>query len=325
MSSASRSQTRNTLEPLTADDLIGESAAMQALREQAQRLAAFDVNVLLHGESGTGKERVARVIHSLSARSAGPFVGVNCAAISETLLESELFGHEAGSFTGAKGATLGFIRAADGGTILLDEIGDMSLRLQSKLLRVLEDRTVIPVGGTEPIPVNVRVIAATHRDLAEMVAAGSFRQDLYYRINVVRMSIPPLRERREDIQPLLEHMLDRMAALLETPRKRFSPEAMQALRAYDWPGNARELGNVAQHCHVLGRGEIIGLSDLPAELRAVRSAGRSADRFPTIQELVREHVRKALAMTNGAKAEAAEVLGIDRKTLWRLMRRHSLK
>jgi len=305
-----------------ADTLVGQSESMAELRRRLPRLAACDVNLLLHGESGTGKELIARTVHDLSGRGDGPFIGVNCAAIHETLLESELFGHEAGAFTGAQRATPGLLRAADGGTILLDEVGDMSGPLQSKLLRVLEQRAVTPVGGTRAIPIEVRVIAATHHDLSQGVGEGTFRRDLYYRLNVVRVSIPPLRARREDIPLLARHMAERMAEVLKLPVKRISPEAMALFMAYDWPGNVRQLGNAIQHAYVLGDGRAIRLADLPEEL--LGGSESPAGEFPTLREINRQHVRRALQAAGGVRERAARLLGIDRKSLWRFMRRHSM-
>jgi transcriptional regulator with PAS, ATPase and Fis domain len=303
-----------------AGDLIGEGPWMQALRRDLRRLAACDVSVLLEGESGTGKELIARRIHRCGRRARGPFIGVNCAAIHETLLESELFGHEAGAFTGAGQATVGFLRAADGGTILLDEVGDMSPSLQCKLLRVLEERAVVPVGGTQAIGIDVRVIAATNRDLGCAVERGEFRRDLYYRLNVVRLKILPLRERPGDIPLIARRILEQTAEALDAPLKRISPEAMRALMHHDWPGNVRELGNVIQRAYVLGRGETIVPEDLPEEVTRCRPSGRG--QFPTLREAVRRHVERALAASDGVRSEAARLLGIDRKSLWRMMRRY---
>ena len=307
-----------------AEELVGESPCMQQLRESIVAMASCDVNLLLQGESGTGKELVSCAIHRLSRRYAGPFIGVNCAAIHETLLESELFGHEAGAFTGARQSTLGFLRAADGGTILLDEIGDMGEPLQSKLLRALEQRAVVPVGGTQPIPVDIRIIAATHRDLAEAVREGRFRRDLYYRLNVVCLDIPPLRQRRSDIPFLTEHLLRKMAELLRMPVKKISPAVMELMMRHDWPGNVRELGNVIQRGYVLGQGRVIQVEDLPQEMFNDAPAG-SAGSFPTLQEVIHDHVRQALETCNGARGEAARILGIDRKSLWRMLHRHGIK
>jgi two-component system response regulator HydG len=293
------------------------------LRHDLLSLASHDVNVLIQGESGTGKELLSRSIHQASGRRAGPFVGVNCAAIHESLLESELFGHEAGAFTGAKHATMGFLRAANGGTILLDEVGDMSISLQSKLLRVLEERAVVPVGGTRTVPIDVRVIAATNCDLAQAVEAGTFRRDLYYRLNVICLSIEPLRNRRQDIPPLVRHMLARVAMLLGMHAKRVSPDAMAAMCRHDWPGNARELGNVIQRAYVLGTGETIELADLP-DVILTRSPRRRENLFPPLCDAVRDHVRCALEHSGGIRTEAARVLGISRKTLWRMMHRFDI-
>lgn len=296
---------------------------MLQLREQIHRLARCDVSVLLQGESGTGKEVVARAIHRLSGRRDGPFIGVNCAAINETLLESELFGHEAGAFTGARTATAGFLRAAHGGTILLDEIGDMSASLQSSLLRVLEERAVTPVGGTEPIPINVRVIAASHRELTQAVKNGTFREDLFYRINVVCLSIPPLRQRREDIPLLIEYMLGRIGAILNAPRKTISPTAMSALTNFHWPGNVRQLENVIQRAYVLGQSPVIDVRDLPKELLAGDTPAPHG--FLPLRDAIRSHLEEALELSGGTRSRAARLLGIDRKSLWRMLRRHGIQ
>jgi len=307
---------------IPTDRLVGCSPAIQRLRRQVARLARYDVNLLLVGESGTGKELVSRIVHSLSPRSAGPFLGVNCAAIHESLLESELFGHEAGAFTGARAATLGFLRAADGGTILLDEVGDMSESLQRKLLRVLEQREVVPVGDTRAVPFDARVISATNCNLGEAVRAGRFRADLYYRLNVVTVSIPPLRERRQDIEPLAEYMLKAMADMLEMSVKRLSEQAKRSMLDYDWPGNVRELGNVIQRAYVLSRGRTIGPEDLGDELLAGAAATQAG--FPTLNEVIRDHVGRALRSAHGVRTSAARLLGIDRKRLWRMMNRYAI-
>ncbi len=313
--------------PKLAEDLIGSSRYIRQLRTQLACLASHDVNLLLEGESGTGKELISRIIHSLSARRKGPFLGVNCAAIHETLLESELFGHEAGAFTGARHATLGFMRAAENGTILLDEVGDMSEALQRKLLRVLEERAVVPVGGTRPVPINVRVISATNCILAEEVKQGSFRTDLYYRLNVVRVWVAPLRERRSDIPLLVEHMLSQVAASLMLPRKEVSPEAMAVLVGHDWPGNVRELSNVIQRAYVLCDKSVIEVDDLPAELSSQHSGPEVAsgdERFLSLDEITDLCVRKALCSSKGVRSQAAEMLGVHRRTLLRMMHRYSM-
>lgn len=304
---------------------MGNSPQIQELRQQILRLAQCDINVLLQGESGTGKEVAARILHRQSRRREHPFIGVNCAAINETLLESELFGHEAGAFTGARHATMGFLRAADGGTILLDEIGDMSEPIQSSLLRVLEQRVVSPVGGTREIPIDVRVIAASHRDLGQAVREGKFREDLYYRLNVVCLRIPALRERPGDIPLLAEYLLVRIADLLHMPVKKISSQAMECLMNYSWPGNIRQLSNVIQRAYVLGQGDTIDIDDLPCEILAYENACTSQPELLPLREAIRGHVERALTVTGGKRTEAARLLGIDRKSLWRTMNRHGLR
>ena len=311
-------------EQILSAQVIGRSSPVRQLREQIVRLACCEVNLLLQGESGTGKEVAARAVHRLSSRCDETFIGVNCAAIHESLLESELFGHVAGAFTGAGQATLGFLRAAEGGTILLDEVGDMSGPLQSKLLRVLEEKAVVPVGGTQPIPIDVRIIAATNRDLRKAVDEGSFRADLYYRLNVVCLSIPPLRDRREDIPLLAGYWSERTAKLLDMPVKDFSAEAMAAMTRYTWPGNIRQLGNAIQQAYVFGDGPIIESRDLPEELFGGHGDDEDDRGFPTLQQAVREHVEHALTLSEGVRSRAANMLAIDRKSLWRIMRRHRI-
>ena len=306
------------------DRLVGLSPQMELLRQQVAQLACCDVGLLLQGESGVGKELISRTVHSLCSRGGGPFVGVNCAAIHESLLESELFGHEAGAFTGADKPSIGFLRAANGGTILLDEVGDMSGSLQSKLLRVLEERAVIPVGGTEPVPIDVRVIAATNRDLGLAVQEGTFRTDLYYRLNVVCLKVPPLRERREDIIPLVENMISEIAEVLAMPEKTISAEAMEMLVSHDWPGNVRELGNVIQRAYALGQGSEITPADFPEELHRNRQLRIAPSRFPSLREATRQHVERALEISDGVRSRAARLLEIDRKSLWRMMRRYDI-
>ncbi len=304
--------------------LVGWSPSIRALRHHLLRLGGYDVNVLLAGETGTGKELTARLIHQISRRREGPFVGVNCAAIHESLLESELFGHEAGAFTGAAQKTIGFLRAADGGTILLDEVGDMSKSLQSKLLRVLEERAVIPVGGTQPVPIDIRVIAATHCDLAQAVEEGTFRRDLYYRLNVVCLTLQPLCNRREDIPTLASYMLQRIAEALDVATKSISSAAMTVLIAHDWPGNVRELANVIQRAYVLGRTPVIEPEDLPGDIFGGATDTERRTSFLSLRQASRDHVRRALAASNGVRSQAARLLDIDRKSLWRMMRRYDL-
>jgi DNA-binding NtrC family response regulator len=282
--------------------------------ELARKAARSDATVLLLGESGTGKEVIARALHRWSGRSAGPFVAVNAAALAETLLESELFGHEKGAFTGALARKAGKFELAQGGTIFLDEIGDISAAMQAKLLRVLQERTFERVGGVEPLTVDVRVVAATNRDLKKRVAEGKFREDLYYRLNVVSIGLPPLRERRADIRPLAEHFLRELS-----PRARLAPETLEVLERYDWPGNVRELRNALERATVLQDGEEISPGDLPSEVLLSGPAG--ADSYHgQIDEFRRRLIRETLARFNGNQTRAAEALKLQRTYLARLIR-----
>lgn len=260
--------TTSQIAPLVlSDNLVGESNVMKDLKRIAAGVATRRSTIMILGETGTGKEVLAKFIHQNSDRVAKPFIPVDCSALSDTLFESELFGHVKGAFTGAMRDTLGFIRAAEGGTLFLDEIGELSLQLQAKLLRVLQEKTVVPVGDTKPRPVNVRVITATHRDLPEMVRQGTFRQDLYFRLNVVVLRTPPLRERNEDVVQLANHFLKTQAELYEETPRQLSPDVSALLQGYSWPGNIRELANVMEHAHVLAADNTIRLSDLPRDCR----------------------------------------------------------
>ncbi len=301
----------------SAHGIVAESAAMRQALGTVLRAASADSPVLLLGESGTGKELLARVLHAEGPRRQRRFVAVNCAAIPETLLESQLFGHRRGSFTDAREDRRGLFQEADGGTILLDEIGDMPQSLQGKLLRVLQEREVLPVGATAPVRVDVRVVAATHRDLESRVEAGEFRGDLYYRLDVIAVRVAPLRERPEDLLPLIAHFLEKHGRRLARGRCTLSAEALAALRSHSWPGNTRELENVIERALVLGRDDLIGIDDLPEPLRA-RSAGRANPHaIESLAEAERSHVLKALRAARGNKAAAARLLGLDRKTLYR--------
>jgi two-component system NtrC family response regulator len=282
--------------------------------EIARKAARSDATVLLLGESGTGKEVIARSIHRWSDRASGPFVPVNAAALAETLLESEIFGHEKGAFTGALARRAGKFEVAHGGTIFLDEIGDISPAMQAKLLRVLQDRSFERVGGTETISVDVRVLAATNRDLKKRVGEGKFRDDLYYRLNVVSITLPPLRERRADVRPLAEHFLREIR-----PAARFAPETIPVLERYDWPGNARELRNAIERAVALCEGDEIGPGDLPPE--ALLAAPLPADSFHAqVEECRRRLIRETLARFGGNQTRAAEALKLQRTYLARLIR-----
>jgi DNA-binding NtrC family response regulator len=301
-----------------AEHLVGASRAMRAVIEQVRAIAATDASVLLLGESGTGKEVVARTIHWNSARRDGPFVAVNCAAIPENLLESELFGHVKGAFTGADRARRGLFADAGGGTLFLDEIADMPLALQAKLLRALQDKTIRPVGGNEEIQLDLRVISATHGDLAGLVRGGRFREDLYYRLAVIPIRLPSLRERPEDIPLLARHFLERVSASLRRSVEGFTDEALARLLAHRWPGNVRELENVVERAATLARGPLITPADLALDLVAPGPVETTAR--PTLDDLERRYIDQVLAETNGDKRRAAQILGVSVRTLQRRFR-----
>jgi DNA-binding NtrC family response regulator len=302
-------------------NIIAKSQAMRDVVSQVQRIAGSTASVLLTGESGTGKELIAKAIHQISTRKTNPFVGVNLAAVPEGLIESELFGHKKGAFTDARNDHVGLFIQADGGTIFLDEIGELALPLQAKLLRVLTEHEVRPLGATKSQRFDVRVVAATNRNLETMLADGSFREDLYYRLNVINLDLPPLRSRPEDVVPLAEHVLAKLGASQQPPRRmRLSPEAQHLLLAYHWPGNVRELMNVLERGVALCQGELIADDDLPTHVRERRPAdflGAAVARRMTLAELEREFIEAVLADEAGNKTRAAQRLGLDRKTLYR--------
>ncbi|KPJ58725.1 MAG: Fis family transcriptional regulator [Latescibacteria bacterium DG_63] len=298
--------------------LIGESEAMLKIFSAIEKAASTTATVLITGESGTGKELIARAVHYRSARASAPFVPVNCGGIPEGLLESELFGHVKGAFTGAIESRAGFFQTADGGTIFLDEISETSLSMQVKLLRVLQDREVCMVGSSKTRRVDVRVIAATNKDMLSLVGKGAVREDLFYRLNVITIAVPPLRERGDDFLLLMNHTVRKYAQELGKPVTRFSDRALQVLRNYQWPGNVRELENVIQRLVIMTEGELIEVPDLPSLMRfsALRASG--LDR--TLAEVEAEHIRNVVAGVDGNKTKAAKILGIDRKTLREKMR-----
>jgi DNA-binding NtrC family response regulator len=301
------------------DQIIAKSQAMRDVVSLVRRIAGSTASVLVTGESGTGKELVARAIHYNSTRTTGPFVGVNLAAVPEGLIESELFGHKKGAFTDARADKPGLFVEADGGTIFLDEIGELALPLQAKLLRVLQEHEVRPLGATRNQHVDVRVIAATNKNLEAMLADGSFREDLYYRLNVIHLDLPPLRSRPEDIVPLAERILAALGAK-QNKKMRLSPEAQHLLLAYHWPGNVRELMNVLERGVALCQGELIADDDLPPHVRERRPAdflGAAVARRMTLAELEREFIERVLEDEAGNKTRAAQRLGLDRKTLYR--------
>jgi DNA-binding NtrC family response regulator len=302
--------------------VVGQSAKMKAALEVAQKAARSKATVLLLGESGTGKELFARAIHDWSERRSQPFVAINCVALSKELLESELFGHEKGAFTGAHQLKKGKLEVAQGGTVFLDEIGDLAPELQAKLLRFLQEREFERVGGTHPIRADVRVIAATNRDLEDAVQAGRFRNDLYYRLNVVPLTLPPLRERKEDIPALAHFFLQRFTAEAKKPFTDLTPEAQERLCAYGWPGNVRELANVMERAVVLGPGPQVTLHDLPP--RVVAAAPQPADAGSAYHTAVatykRELILQALTQTRSNHAAAARALGLSRPYFQRLLK-----
>ena len=293
--------------------LLGVSEAMQGVFRSIAKVISSSATVLISGESGTGKELVARAIHYHSPRASSPFVPVNCGAIPEELLESELFGHVKGAFTGALETRAGFFQTADGGTIFLDEISETSLSMQVKLLRVLQDREVVMVGSTRPRKVDARILASTNKDLAGLVKKGFFREDLFFRVHVITIDLPPLRERGEDLLLLIHHFTARFAEELGKPVPQFSDQALQVLRNYHWPGNVRELENVIQRLIVMTDGGLIEVPDLPSLMRF--SALQEVGFHRTLAEVEEEYIRNVLASVNGNKTRAAKVLGIDRKTL----------
>ena len=305
--------------------LVGRSPAMLAVYKQIARAADTTAPVLIIGESGTGKELVARAVHAHSPRATRPFVAINCGAITETLLESEMFGHVRGSFTGAISDTKGIFEQAHTGTVFLDELGDTSPGLQVKLLRVLEENVVRPVGGSRTIKVDIRIIAATNIDIDTAVGDGRFRQDLYYRLGVITVTVPPLRERREDI-PLLAAKFLRNACSRAQRAVDLSPVAMQALSLYDWPGNVRELENVVERLVVFSRGSTIDVADLPPGLRGGMHDMQHSmfQDLPSLDELERRYLKHVLESVGGNRTRAAEVLGVDRRTLYRMAERFGI-
>ena len=327
--------TRNSL-----DNIIGASAAMEKLKHTIRTVASTQSTVLVYGESGTGKELVARAVHTCSPRATEPFVSINCGAFPETLLESELFGYVKGAFTGANQNKRGLFEVADGGTIFLDEIGEMTLTMQVKLLRVLQERSVRPVGGTDEIAIDVRVIAATNRDLERQVAENTFREDLYYRLSVIPVTVPPLRDRREDVPLLVNHFLRKYAPAAGKSIARVSAASLTSLASYEWPGNVRQLENTIERAVALGTGEELQV-ELPAERPRARAAaaGIGADVISVapegmlpegmdmekyVADIERSLLKSALAQSNGVQARAADVLKISYRSFRHLMKKYDL-
>ena len=304
------------------DLLSGESDAMRTLRRLVDRVAVSEASVLIRGETGTGKEVVARAIHSRSPRAGKPFVALSCAALPEALLESELFGHVRGAFTGANERRPGLFLQATGGTLFLDEIGEMPMALQVKLLRVLQERSVRPVGGDREVPIDVRILSATHRELEEAIAEGRFREDLWFRLNVIQLDIPPLRDRGHDVLALAQRFVQEFAQRSGGTVRGISPEAARRLLAWSWPGNVRELRNCIERAVALTTREEIGVEDLPPRVREIATqpgstAVLTAGVLEPLAELERRHVLHVLDAVGGRRGEAARILGLDRKTLYR--------
>ena len=312
---------RENLQEIYPDTkLIGNSPAIRRVLELVEMVAATDTTVLIFGESGTGKELVARAIHAASPRRNMPMVVIHCGALTETLLESELFGHERGAFTGAQYRKKGKFEVADGGSVFLDEIGDISLKTQTDLLRVLQEKEIQRVGGSQTVKVDFRCIAATNKNLEDLVKAGTFRPDLYYRLKVFAIDLPPLRERREDIPLLADHFLKKFATAMNKPLPTLSPQAVDLLLAHDWPGNVRELENAVERAMVIGRGPEIQPADFPFQMQPTEpAAGR------TLDEIERSHIERVLQETAGNLSRAARILDIDRTTLYNKLRRYGLK
>jgi len=317
---------RELREKYRFENIIGKGDAIESVFRIMEKVARTDSSVLITGESGTGKELVARAIHFTSERANGRFLPINCGALPETLLESELFGYKRGAFTGAMNEKVGLLKAADKGTVFLDEIGDMPLALQVKLLRVLQEREVYPLGSNDPVSFDVRVLCATNKDLEAEVKAGRFREELLYRINVITIKLPPLRERKDDTPLLANHFLKRFERSLGRGGMRFSKGAMKLLISYAWPGNVRELENTIERAAILAETDVVHSHDLPDKLRSTAlPAGVEMDNGNvTLEELEREHIKRVLGRVEGNKDRAAQMLGIHVSTLYRKMQRYRL-
>ncbi len=300
---------------------IGASDAFNSIMDMIEAIAARMCSVIIQGETGVGKEMVARQIHAASDRNDEVFIPVDCTTLTGQLFESQLFGHVKGAFTGAVSDSLGFFRAADGGTIFLDEISEIPLDMQAKLLRVLQESRVTPVGSTKTYPIDVRVLCATNKGLQEMIEEGEFRSDLYYRLNVVSLEVPPLRERKEDILPLARHFLKSQSDFYDEPEKKLTEDLEELLLNYNWPGNVRELSNAMERAYVLSQGEKIKSSALPFEIIVAEDKQYPEHDIPTLDEVKRKIIIQALGHTNGKKIAAARILGVERRKLNRLIDR----
>ncbi len=310
------------------ENFIGNSPEIVKMKELALKVAASDSTVLIQGESGTGKELIAKAIHTHSPRTGNPFISINCAALPESLLESELFGHIKGSFTGAIKDKEGLFNAADGGTFFLDEVGETSPSIQVKLLRVLEEKEITPVGGTKKMPVDVRLIAATNSNLEQTVKDGKFRADLFYRLNVIQINIPPLRERKDDIPTLCNFFIKKYSQEFDLKEKNLAPETLQILSEYSWPGNVRELENTLERALILAKGNSIYPEDLPAKIKEkniIPPVSSTTPASPSLEEIEKSYIYWVLNQTEWNKSKAAFILGIDNSTLYRKIERYGLK
>ena len=326
---AGKTRSRHTESADEFHEIIGRSAAIQQIKQRVSTVARNHCTVLITGESGVGKELIARAIHRLSDRSESAFVATNCGALPESLLESQLFGHRKGAFTGATQSTLGLFRAANEGTVFLDEVTEMSPALQVKLLRVLQEREVTPVGGTESYPVDVRIIAASNRPANELLDGNVLRHDLYYRLTIVHLELPPLRTRRDDVDELLRHFIHLHALNYGRSPIRLADGAVQLLRAYDWPGNVRELSNTIERMYALGLGPMVTAGEIAPHLRWAGAPGENPVHteqapFPSWEEAEKRLLKKALDFTKGGKAAAAKLLKIDRHRLARKIKKYNL-
>jgi DNA-binding NtrC family response regulator len=307
--------------------IVGKSEAMRPVLETIKQISTSETNVLVLGESGSGKELVAKAIHNLSPRSEKRFVAFNCGSFTEELMANELFGHEKGAYTGAVGEKAGLVEAADGGTIFLDEVGDMPLSMQVKLLRVIQEKEFLRVGGVDPISVDIRFIAATHRDLKEDVEKGHFRQDLYYRLNVISIHMPPLAERNGDIPLLAHYFLARKSQEMKRDIQEIDREVMDLLDKYSWPGNVRELENVIERAVALENGPVISKDDLPEYIRdlSIETYRQHSSGIPTAEEQEKKYIRWVLDKCGGNRTKAAKIMGIDRVSLWRRLKRYGME
>ena len=306
------------------DGFIGSSPSMQTVFDMIRKVAAVDCNVLLQAETGTGKEMAARAIHACSPRKSHPFISFNCGGFNEELICNELFGHEKGAFTGATAIKIGLLESANGGSVFLDEIGEMPMAMQVRLLHVLQERRIMRVGGVKPIDLQVRIIAATNKDLKKAVEKGEFREDLFYRLNVVAISLPKLSERKDDVPLLTAHFIQKFNRAFGKKIRRISPQALSILMNYNFPGNVRELENIIQRAAALAEGEVIETDDLPSDLQKLEFSTMEGDEVLTMEQMEKQHIEKVLAMTSYNTSLASHILNIPRTTLWRRIKKFGL-